>query len=464
MPTPRYSRYEKYFSLIGDITILIFAFFLGYYIRFGKSIDFAHYEFIALLLIYIFTWWIIKSQRTFILSARGVQYYDILSRHFSNMIIHGSAIVLAIVLLHFYGISRLMVLYAFICQFFLILIWRSIYYYMLKAYRKAGYNFRNVIILGLNENALELYKVLSSHNELGYRILGFFDKKENLRYIENAPVYDLDSLDDFVKNHDVDEIFYTYFENENCDITKIVSLTEHHMIRFRMVPEFMKYIKRKVSIDFIDHIPVLLLREEPLENLFNRALKRTFDILFSSLVIIFILSWLIPIIGILIKIESKGPVFFKQLRTGRDNEEFYIFKFRSMLMNDLAHTKQATLGDSRVTRFGRFLRKSSLDEFPQFINVLTGDMSIVGPRPHMIEHTRQYSIMISQYMVRHFVKPGITGWAQVNGFRGETTGHEKMGKRIKLDVWYLENWTIIFDFFIILKTIGNVFKGDKNAH
>ena len=133
-------------------------------------------------------------------------------------------------------------------------------------------------------------------------------------------------------------------------------------------------------------------------------------------------------------------------------------------MNDLAHTKQATLGDSRVTRFGRFLRKSSLDEFPQFINVLTGDMSIVGPRPHMIEHTRQYSIMISQYMVRHFVKPGITGWAQVNGFRGETTGHEKMGKRIKLDVWYLENWTIIFDFFIILKTIGNVFKGDKNAH
>jgi len=196
----------------------------------------------------------------------------------------------------------------------------------------------------------------------------------------------------------------------------------------------------------------------------NGIIKRAFDILFSLSIIVFVLCWLTPIIALLIKLDSRGPVFFKQLRSGRDNKPFYCYKFRSMVVNNDADQKQAVKGDARVTRLGAFLRKSSIDELPQFFNVLMGDMSVVGPRPHMLKHTQDYSSLVDHYMVRHFLTPGITGWAQVNGFRGEIKEPSSLFKRIEADIWYLENWSFILDLKIVFLTIWQSMRRNENAY
>ena len=208
---------------------------------------------------------------------------------------------------------------------------------------------------------------------------------------------------------------------------------------------------------------MISMRNEPLEDLGNRIRKRLFDVVVSSLVAIFILSWLVPIIGILILLESRGPIFFIQERSGKDNKPFPCLKFRSMRVNKQSNEKQATKNDMRVTKIGKFLRRTSLDEFPQFLNVLKGDMSIVGPRPHMLKHTDEYSKLIGKYMVRQFLKPGITGWAQVNGYRGETLELKQMQKRVEHDLWYIENWSFFLDLKIMVLTVFNTLKGDDNA-
>jgi putative colanic acid biosynthesis UDP-glucose lipid carrier transferase len=204
--------------------------------------------------------------------------------------------------------------------------------------------------------------------------------------------------------------------------------------------------------------------DHPLNNQSHAVVKRTFDVVFSLFVCFFILSWLVPIIAILIKLESKGPVFFKQLRTGKDNKAFFCYKFRSLKMNDEADKKQVTSNDKRVTRIGKFLRKSSIDEMPQFINVLLGQMSIVGPRPHMLKHTDDFSEVVKNYKVRHLVKPGVTGLAQVSGFRGEILHEDQLIKRVEKDFNYIENWNIFLDLKIIYLTVYNTFANNENAY
>jgi putative colanic acid biosysnthesis UDP-glucose lipid carrier transferase len=239
---------------------------------------------------------------------------------------------------------------------------------------------------------------------------------------------------------------------------------DHHLIRVRLVPDLKSFFNKNVRMELYDQLPVLSLRKEPLENKSNEFLKRAFDIGLSLFVIVFILSWLIPIMALIIKIDSKGPVFFKQNRSGKDNKPFTCYKFRSMHLNEESDCKQATKGDFRVTRVGKFLRKTSIDELPQFINVIMGDMSIVGPRPHMIKHTEDYSLLIDTYMVRQFLLPGITGWAQVNGFRGETKETVAMMKRVEADLWYMENWSLMLDLKIIFLTVWVVIKGSETAY
>ena len=217
------------------------------------------------------------------------------------------------------------------------------------------------------------------------------------------------------------------------------------------------------QINYMGEFPVLSVRHEPLEDMQSRVKKRLFDVVFSLLVIVFIISWLYPLLALIIKIQSPGPVLFKQLRSGRDNQPFWCYKFRSMHVNANSDSKQAHKGDSRITAIGRFMRKTSLDEFPQFVNVLFGNMSIVGPRPHMLNHTEEYRAIIDQYMVRQFLKPGITGWAQVNGYRGETKDPSLMQKRVEHDIWYMENWSAMLDLRIVFITIFSILKGEENA-
>jgi putative colanic acid biosysnthesis UDP-glucose lipid carrier transferase len=240
---------------------------------------------------------------------------------------------------------------------------------------------------------------------------------------------------------------------------------EEQCVRLKFIPVISeKFGFPYLKIEYLGRVPVVSLRKEPLEEVDNQLRKRAFDIAFSLLVIIFILSWLLPVLAIIIKLTSKGPVFFKQERSGRDNKPFSCYKLRSMYVNEDAHLRQATRNDSRITPFGRFLRKNSLDELPQFFNVLVGNMSIVGPRPHMLKHTEEYRKLINQYMVRHFMKPGITGWAQINNCRGEITDPVQLRKRVELDIWYMENWSIMLDIRIIFLTIFNIFRGEKNAY
>lgn len=246
-------------------------------------------------------------------------------------------------------------------------------------------------------------------------------------------------------------------------IREIVNIADNNLIRVKIVPDFRGFLNKRVNIDFYDLLPVLSIRPEPLETAFNRVVKRSFDIVFSGMVLLFIFPWLFPVLALMIKLSSPGPVFFIQKRSGRKNEVFSCLKFRSMAVNSDADKLQATEADPRVTWVGRMLRKTNLDELPQFINVFLGNMSVVGPRPHMLKHTEDYSRMIDKFMVRHLVKPGITGLAQVNGYRGPTTDQRRMYKRVMYDVWYIEHWSFMLDLKIIFLTVFNMFRGEKNA-
>jgi exopolysaccharide biosynthesis polyprenyl glycosylphosphotransferase len=235
-------------------------------------------------------------------------------------------------------------------------------------------------------------------------------------------------------------------------------------LRIRFVPDIAGNFPDNAVLQNIFHYPAISQRNEPLENQNNRFIKRIFDVFFSLLVLVFIMSWLYPLIGLLIKIQSPGPIIFKQLRSGENNEPFLCYKFRSMHVNKDSDLKQMTKGDSRVTKIGNFIRKTSIDELPQFLNVLKGEMSVVGPRPHMLNHTKQYNELTENFMVRHFVKPGITGLAQIRGLRGEITDMKYMQERINVDIEYLENWDIISDIKICFLTFYSIIKGDEKAY
>lgn len=269
---------------------------------------------------------------------------------------------------------------------------------------------------------------------------------------------------DYAVLHGIREIYCALPNSEIAKVKALMQEADKNVIRFRVVPDIEGLFNKGCMMELYGHIPIFTSRREPLENKANEAVKRLFDIIFSSVVIVLILSWLVPILAVLIKLDSKGPVFFRQLRSGKDNKPFYCLKFRSMHVNTDADCRQASKGDWRVTRVGAFLRKTSLDEFPQFFNVLMGDMSVVGPRPHMLKHTQDYSLLINNFMVRHFLTPGITGWAQVKGYRGETKETAAMSKRVEADLWYLENWSLLLDMKIILMTIWQTIRGSENAY
>lgn len=274
---------------------------------------------------------------------------------------------------------------------------------------------------------------------------------------------DFNDIIDFIMNNSFDKLFYIHSNLSKPKVKEIIELCQSRFIEFEIVPREIDIIEGGTRVFNQDRLPILAPQKEPLQRLRNRIFKRAFDIVFSFLVITLIFSWLFPIISILIKWESKGPTFFVQRRTGYWNLPFNFIKFRSMRVNDESDSKQATVNDNRVTKIGSFLRRTSLDELPQFINVLKGDMSVVGPRPHMVSHTDQYSELIGNYLIRHKVKPGITGWAQINGYRGPTEQLYKMEKRVEHDVHYMKNWTALMDIRCIIMTVVNMIKGEENA-
>ena len=336
--------------------------------------------------------------------------------------------------------------------------------------RKKGANHYTMVMVGTDSNMLSIYKDLSrSDNDGGYKILGFFtDRPEEVP--DGAHLFGrLDEVIPFLEKEkdDVKEVLCSISpERETAYVNGIVNCCENHMIRFKYVPNMDGYPQRNMQITPLGNVNVISLHDEPLNHPYAQIVKRAFDIAVSGLflVTLFPLIWCFCAIGI--KLSSpKGPVFFRQKRTGYEGKEFWCLKFRSMHPSSDADTKQATRGDARVFRFGEFLRKSSLDELPQFINVFRGDMSIIGPRPHMVHHTDVYSALIGAYMVRHYATPGITGWAQVNGCRGETRELSEMKARVEKDIWYIEHWSIELDMTIFLMTIWQLIRHqDEKAY
>ncbi|WP_051209890.1 undecaprenyl-phosphate glucose phosphotransferase [Gelidibacter mesophilus] len=342
--------------------------------------------------------------------------------------------------------------------FVLITIFKFAIYYLLQKYRTSfGGNYRNTVILGVNKKTLALENFFNKNPEYGYvhkKSFNFRDKKE----------IDLDLCFDYIVENSVDEIYCSISELSNKQIAEITSFADNNLKILKFLPDTKDIYTKKLKYEYYDYLPILSFRNIPLEESINQIVKRSFDILFSSLVIVFLLSWLTPIIAIFIKLETRGPVFFKQSRNGFNYKVFDCYKFRSMMPNKEAHVNQAKKDDQRITKVGRFLRKTSIDELPQFFNVLFGDMSVVGPRPHMVSHTNLYAKRIDKFMVRHFVKPGITGLAQISGFRGEIETDKDMIGRVKYDIFYIENWSLLLDIRIIVRTFINAIKGEEKAY
>ncbi|OUS01657.1 undecaprenyl-phosphate glucose phosphotransferase [Flavobacteriales bacterium 33_180_T64] len=342
--------------------------------------------------------------------------------------------------------------------FMTITIFKFVMHYLLQKYRSIFRgNMRSTVILGENKQTKALENFFNKNPEYGYLHRKSFSLKNKIER-------DLDDCFKFAKDESINELYCSISALNNSQLLKVIDFADNNLIKLKFLPDNKEIFSKKLKYENYDYIPILSLRNIPLEDSFNMVLKRIFDIFFSSLVIIFILSWLTPIIAILIKIESRGPIFFKQSRNGFNYKEFDCYKFRSMTPNKDAHLYQATRGDQRITKIGRFIRKTSIDELPQFFNVLFGDMSVVGPRPHMVSHTNMYAKKIDKFMVRHFVKPGITGLAQISGFRGEVETDKDIIGRVKYDIFYIENWALLLDIKIIIQTFINAIKGEDKAY
>jgi putative colanic acid biosysnthesis UDP-glucose lipid carrier transferase len=375
-----------------------------------------------------------------------------------------TTILLLFIFLYHYNYSRIFVILNFVGFGLTILITRVLFLLTAFYLKKVNKFNKKIIILGYNDLSKRLVNHFLVHNQ-NISIEGYF---ENPRDVEELTIFPIlggrNECLPYAIDHKITEIYSTLSPEKNTEVYELAQTAEANMIRFKFVPDFRLFVNRNIHVDFVEDIPILSLRSEPLEDFAARIKKRLFDIVFSLLVILLVLSWLIPILAVLIKLNSKGYIFFVQSRSGKDNRPFRCYKFRSLGINTDADLKQVTHDDPRFTKFGKFLRKTNLDEFPQFINVLFGKMSVVGPRPHMLKHTKDYSKILNEYMIRHYVKPGVTGWAQVNGFRGEIKEEEQLRKRIEHDIWYMENWSLALDIRIIFLTIYKVFTGDKNAY
>lgn len=451
----RYSRYLKSIIILLDLFVLATV-FVFYFVNTSK--DLVHnrelwYETsFPLLLVILF--WILLSGRTRIYNiSRNLTYILFVER----IIIHFLLFIIGLILIRkvsnnqFFG-SELtwLSLYLFVFIFTL----KSAVYFLIRYIRTMGVNHRNVMFLSENKSTEVLKRIIEDRKDFGYKIFNYSSTEIN---IEN--------LVEFWKKNGIHTLFIpteNSFSNETED--KIFRLAEANKVHISLVPNIAKNNFFFYDLGYIQTQPILTQAKYPLDYYSNFLLKRIFDIIFSVFVLLFICSWLFPIIAILIKRSSKGPVFFVQKRYGFHEEVFNCFKFRTMIVNADSASKTTSANDSRITKIGKFLRKTSLDEMPQFINVLKGEMSIVGPRPHMLAVDDYYKPKIGRYSLRSLANPGITGLAQVNGLRGDAGDVEiEMNKRILADAFYIRNWSFTLDIVIILKTILLVITGDKNA-
>ncbi|GAA6528311.1 MAG: undecaprenyl-phosphate glucose phosphotransferase [Prevotella sp.] len=336
---------------------------------------------------------------------------------------------------------------------------------MLLAYRRRKGVKHEVLFVGQSSNLEDLYAAMRDDASYNYCLKGYFADAPKEDFLEGIPylggVSEVNAWLDGYPGR-ISAVYCSLPSARAEEIRQLIECCTYHVVLFYSVPNVRNYLKRKMNMALYGDVPVLYISEIPLNRPVNKFFKRVFDVVVSGMFLLCLFPWIYLIVGAIIKLTMPGPVFFRQRRTGLDGRDFWCYKFRSMKVNDEADSVQATKDDPRKTEFGNFMRHTNIDELPQFWNVFTGTMSIVGPRPHMLSHTKIYSQLISKYMVRHFVKPGITGWAQVTGCRGETHELWQMEERVKKDLWYIENWSFLLDLKIIWLTVWNVIS-EKNG-
>ena len=447
-----YSKYLKLINVSFDI-LIITVLFPVFFVNLGlNNLHFGAYQFVA--------WSIIAYFSGFYEVYRYTPVQQLLTKLFKQ------GLLFLLVVIAFFPFAKTTVFSGvatakyMVAIFVAIGLFKLLLFYYLKQYRiTTGSNFRNAIIIGYTPEALQLREFFEQKAEYGYRFFGLFSDKVTNPDVKGTVA----DIPRFVRENAIDEIYCSLNEMSNAELKELVDFADAEGKVIKFIPDAKEIFSKNLRIDYYEFFPVLSLRKTALHEPPEQLIKRGFDILFSLLVIIFVLSWLVPLMGLLIKLESKGPIFFMQSRPGVNEKEFFCFKFRSMQVNNTTDTS-ATKNDPRVTRIGKFIRKTSLDEMPQFLNVFRGEMSVVGPRPHLWSQNKAYGEAVNKYMVRLYVRPGITGLAQVKGFRGEITTPEDMINRIRYDVFYIENWSLLFDLKIIIQTVVNIFMGEEKAY
>lgn len=462
----RFNKIIKSIIIAGDLCILNALFVTLYYVLDTDTQRILLSDSLPQLLVLLnLVYLLCNYSKGVVLHRRIVRADHIVMRAVRNTFCHAVVFISLITLVHFGSLSTRFLVIFYTAFLALLVLYRLIFRHFVKIYRRKGGNRRTVALVGDGSNMVELYEEMTAGPTSGFKVVGYFAEHPSDNYPKECRYLGTpQEVIPYLKKSKAEHLYCGLTSSHSKEILPIISYCENNLIHFYSVPNVRNYLKRRMHLELIGSVPVLDIRQEPLAQPENRLAKRLFDIVFSLLFLCTIFPIIFIIIGLAIKITSPGPIFFKQKRRGEENKEFWCYKFRSMRVNKDSDKVQATLNDPRKTRLGNFMRKTSIDELPQFINVLLGDMSVVGPRPHMLKHTEEYSKLIDKYMARHLVKPGITGWAQVTGFRGETKELWQMEGRVERDIWYLEHWTFMLDLYIIYKTVKNAVRGEKEAY
>ncbi|WP_400191545.1 undecaprenyl-phosphate glucose phosphotransferase [Hymenobacter sp. B81] len=463
----RYRHYSDASRLVLpaiDVLLILGAFHLSSYLISGSwqfsGLNTALYAIFALL------WWILSGHYANIYRVdRLITYPEKLLYIIRTFLLHAVLLGLGAVLLQQYWVSARFLFAVYSFSLMAVVSGRFLlafsYRFYLRHWAQAPSRY---VIVGAGESGQSLYRFLASHDPVGNEFVGFFADEPvpgGLRALVRGSVADLKA---FCTHTQVDQVYFALPLDQRELIEDLSRFADQHFLSFRIVPDFRGTVRKDVNVYFYDHLPILTIRHEPLGIRTNQVLKRVFDVAFSLTVICTVFPFLMPVLALLIKLDSPGPVFFKQMRPGKRNQLFPCYKLRTMRTDHGKTELQATKGDARITRVGAYLRKYNLDELPQFFNVLLGHMSVVGPRPNMISQLEEYSKHITEYQLRHAVPPGITGYAQVNGYRGETREAGTMEKRVEYDLKYMENWSFSLDMKIIGQTVWNMVRGEKNAY
>lgn len=462
-------RSHYYLQLFLDLLLLNIIFMASAILAQSFQILMARNYMFILLAVLNFLWYFTANVNGFYddnnLRSFSYQFNNILKNNFVQAI---TAILFIFVAKEDLFTRNFILLYTF-SLIVLISIRIQLLRLLISKFSLRGNKNQNLLIIGSGEVARNFYNSTLRNQHVGYNFAGYLDN-DTTELSPKELIGKIDDLENIITSKSINEVVVALPIHEFARLDQIVKVCDRHAVRVHIIPDYFKFISKKFRISMFDNFPIITIRDEPLAEPHWRFIKRSFDILFSLIVIILFLSWLIPLLAIIIKIFSHGPVFFVQKRIGMKNKIFNFYKFRTLIVNEKAESESyapVTMGDPRITNIGKFLRRTNLDELPQFFNILIGDMSVVGPRPHFIPYNKVYSEIVDEIKLRSRVRPGLTGWAQVHGLRGDSPdpveNEIRTKKRIEYDIWYIENWSIWLDAQIILLTIWQMIKGKTRA-